>query len=841
MIERTQPQGLAFLWYNSWRMLWRDWRGGELSILAIGLIIAVTSITAVGFFTDRIERGLQQQSAELIGADLVITSGRPSVADYIEGARAHHFQVAMTQQFRSVVLGNDRPQLAEVKAVTAAYPLRGVLRISDTPFGADEPTTAIPAPGDIWVEPRLLQLLDLKVGDKVSLGATRFTIRKVLRYEPDRAGDMFSVAPRVLMNRADLDGTGLINIGSLVNYRVLIAGPRSDIENYHRAIKEGLRHGEQILTVEEGRPELNTALARAQQFLGLAALISVLLAGVAVATVAYRFTRRHLDASAMLRCLGASQQTIIRLFTLEMLWLALLASSVGGALGFLTQFGISELLGRLVLTNLPPPSFKPVLLGYATGIVMLIGFALPPLLALRRVPPLRVLRKDVMVSSVSGWVVYLAVMICMALLLYWQIGDLELVSTVLGGIMATLVVLAVAAYGLILLLKLLRGRVGVAWRFGLANIARRPVTSIIQIVAFGLGIMVMLLLSTVRADLLNDWQGSLPPDAPNYFIINVQPDQVEGVRDYFTRQGVVNTRLYPMVRARLTDINGRQVRTTDYESERAKHLVTREFNLSWAGTMQADNTLMAGTWWQRDDFGKPLLSLEWKMAKSLGLKLHDVVGFDINGTVVHFTVTNLRRVNWDTFNINFFTVVPPGVLEDKPASWVTSVYLDAQQRRQLGDLVRLFPNITLIDVDTMMQRVRGIMDRVSLAVEFIFLFTILAGLAVLYAAIQANQDERRFENAVLRTLGAGKSTLLLGLAAEFAILGALAGLLAGTAATTLAWLLAENIFKFDYRLDLSVALIGIISGALIVVGAGLLGTRKVLTHPPMKTLREGGA
>jgi len=832
-------KGFSFYWYTSWRMLWRDWRGGELTILAIGLVIAVTSITAVGFFTDRIERGLKLQSAELIGADLVITSARQDVSDYIEDGRAHHFQVAMTQQFRSIVLGNQRPQLVEVKAVTAGYPLRGVLRISDTPFGADEATTGIPALGDIWVEARLLQMLDLEVGDEVSLGNMTFYIRKVLRYEPDRAGDMFSVAPRVLMNRSDVDATGLIGEGALVNYRVLISGPRSSIDSYQNALRQNLRPGEQILTVEEGRPELNTALERAQQFLGLAAMISVLLAGVAVATVAYRFTSRHLDTSAMLRCLGASQRTIIQLFTLEMLWLSLLASSIGCVLGLLSQFVITELLDQLVLAHLPAPSFKALFLGYATGIVMLTGFAIPPLLSLRGVPPLRVLRKDVSASPVSGWIVYLAVVICMAVLMYWQIGNIELVTTVLGGIFATLVVLALAAYALIRLLNTLRGQVGVAWRFGLANISRRPASSVIQIVAFGLGIMVMLLLSTVRSDLLDDWQRSLPDNAPNHFVINVQPDQVDGISKFFNERGVSNTKLYPMVRARLVEINGKPARTSDYDSERAKHMITREFNLSWAEHMQFDNALVSGSWWSRADFGTPLLSMEDKLAKTLRLQLNDVLGFDINGTVINYTITNLRSVDWDTFNINFFTVVPPGVLEDKPTNWVTSVYLDAEQRQQLGELVRLFPNITLIDIDTIMQRVRGIMDRVSLAVEFIFLFTILAGLAVLYAAIQANQDERRYENAVLRTLGARRKTLVLGLFAEFTTLGALSGLLAGFSATALAWLLSEIIFKFEYEFDISVALTGIVSGTLIVVIAGLLGTRSVLAQPPIKSLREG--
>ena len=841
-LNQPQPKrnpGIGFYWQNSWRMLWRDWRGSELTILAIALIIAVTSITAVGFFTDRIERGLKMQSAELIAGDLVISSGRADVNDYIAEARANNFMVTTTQQFRSVVFADERFQLAEVKVVSEGYPLRGVLRVSDTAFGPDEATTSIPAPGELWVEARLLQLLDLDVGDSIKLGEVLFTLRKIIRYEPDRAGDLFSVAPRVMMNSTDLDATGLISIGALVSYRVLIAGDSVGINDYRDAIKDRLQAGEQIIGVEEGRPELNTALKSARQFLGLAALISVLLAGVAVATVANRFSTRHLNTSAMMRCLGTSQKTIIKLFTLEMLWLSILASTIGCVLGALTQVVITELLDKLVLTQLPPPSWKALILGYATGIVMLIGFALPPLLSLHKVPPLHVLRKDVAKRPVSVWTVYIAVMICMSLLLYWQIGDLQLVVIVIGGILVTLVTLAATAYLLILLLNRLRARVGVAWRFGLANISRRPGSSVIQIVAFGLGIMVLLLLSTVRSDLLDGWQRSLPHDAPNYFVINVQTDQVDEISDYFTSMGVNNTRLYPMVRARLVEVNGLKVDSSDYQSERAKRFVTREFNLSWAEHMQQDNEVVAGEWWSRQDHGRPLLSLEAGLAETLKLQVNDVVSFDINGSKIDLTISNLRSVDWDTFNVNFFTVLPPGVLEDRPANWVTSVHLNAEQRQQLARLVREFSNITLIDIETIMQRVRGIIDRVSLAVEFVFLFTLLAGLAVLYAAIQSNQDERRFESAVLRTLGASRKTLMLGLLAEFSLLGALSGLLAGLAATSLAWLLAVYIFKFDYAFDITVAVSGLVSGIAIVVSAGILGTRRVLTTPPIETLRQG--
>ena len=820
-------------------MLWRDWRGGELRILAFALIIAVTSVSAVGFFIDRVERGLSQQAAELIAADLVVSSSRAISAEYINAAQQRGLTLAQVTQFRSVVVANDQPQLAEVKAVTQHYPLRGELSVADSFFGDARDVQTIPKPGEVWVEPRLLQTLSLEVGDTLQLGAKAFTITQVLVYEPDRGGDMFSVAPRVLMHADDVAATQLITTGALVNHRLLVSGNRAVIDDYRAYLKPLLQPGERLLSVKEGRPELRVALERAQRFLGLAALISVLLAGVAIATAARRFSQRHLDTSAMMRCLGATQRNIIRIFSLEMLWLALIASTVGCGLGLLTQMGISQVLKELLLVTLPAPSWRPIALGYASGVILLLGFALPPLLALKNVPPLRVLRRDQIGAPVHAGLVYLGVLLSMGVLLYWQVGELKLVGYVIVGMLATLLLLAAAAFILIKLLNRLRQRVGVAWRFGLANIARRPASSVIQIVAFGLGIMVLLLLTTVRNDLLNNWQTSLPPEAPNHFLINVQPDQIKDIQTFFDQQGVVKPQLYPMVRARLMRINDRVVSTNDYQSDRAKHMVTREFNLSWSAQPQVDNTIVAGEWWSEAEHGKNLLSLEAKLADTLGIKLHDTVSFDINGTLRDFTISNLREVDWDTFNINFFTVVPPGVLEKDPASWVTSLYLDPKQKSQLGQLLKRFPNVTVIDVAVIMDKVRSIMDRVVLAVEFIFIFTLLAGLAVLYAAIQANQDERRFESAVVRTLGGRRDVLLRGLIAEFITLGALAGLLAGLAATALAWVLSVQVFHFPYQFNLITGLAGISIGIVIVGIAGVLGTRSVLTQPPVVSLRQG--
>jgi putative ABC transport system permease protein len=823
----------------AWRMLQRDWHSGELRILALALVIAVSSVSAVGFFVDRVQKGMNQQATELLAADLVVSSSAPLAADIVTAAERFHLAVATTRAFRSVVMTDAAPQLVEVKAVSPAYPLRGELHITTDALAGERAVGSGPAAGEVWVEPRLLTLLNVAVDDELLLGSARLKISQVLVYEPDRGGDMFSIAPRVLMHDADVTATRLIQHGSLVAYRLLLAGQNQDIKAFRRWFEQQAFEGLRLLTAREGRPELRTAVERAQRFLGLAALISVLLAGVAIATATRRFSHRHLDTSAILRCFGATQTRIIRLFMAEFLLLALVASTVGCLLGYFSQFAISQLLDRMLLVQLPVAGWRPLVSGYATGIILLLGFALPPLLALKQVSPLRVLRRDLGVTPTRSWLVYAAVLLSMAVLMYWQTGELILVLWMVSGLLATLSILAVCAYGMVLLLGYVRRRATLSWRFGLANITRRPAASVVQVVALGIGLMVLLLLSIVRTDLLEGWSDSLPDKAPNHFLINVQKDQVTAMQTFLHDHGVDAARLYPMVKARLRRINEHEVSHEDYANSRAQHLVAREFNLSWATDKQMDNRITAGRWWSASDYGQRLISLETGLAETLGIKLDDTMSFAINGDEQTFRVSNLREVDWDSFNINFFTLVPPGVLEQQPSSWVTSVYLSAEQKQYLAALVRAFPNVTVIDIATIMNRVRQVMDRVALAVEFIFFFTLLAGVVVLFAAIQANQDERRYESAILRTLGAQRKTLLRGLIAEFVLLGAVAGVLAGVAATGLAYVLAAQVFHFSYHFNPVIILAGLLAGIVIVGIAGVLGTRSALNQAPLVTLRAG--
>ena len=822
----------------SLRALRRDWRAGELKVLVAALVIAVASITSVGFFTDRVRVAMGQQAAELLAADLAVNSTRAAPPAWTAQAAGLGVQTARMANFPSVVLAGDNTQLVDVKAVSDGYPLRGQLRLADVPFGAERPARGVPEPGTVWVDARLLGLLGLGVGGHIDLGLKRFAITQVIAYEPDRGGDMFSFGPRLLMNYTDLDATGLLGPGSRVSHRLLLAGEPERLATLRSWLEAQVIEGERVLDVRDARPELKVALERAEKFLGLAALVSVVLAGVAVATAARRYASRHLDGAAVMRALGATQGFITRLHLLEMLWLGLIASLVGCLIGFAAQEVLAQLHAGLFSTRLPAPSLMPVLIGVATGLILLLGFAAPALTRLKNVPPARVLRRDLGALPASALSVYGAALAAVTALLLWQASDVKLTAYVLAGAAATLVVLALVALALVRALSVLRARVGIAWRYGLANIARRARGSVAQILAFGLGIMVLLLLSIVRSDLLAAWQASLPPDAPNQFVINVQPQQVEPMQAFFAGHGLKGAQLYPMIRGRLTAINGREVSAADYADDRAKRLVEREFNLSSAEQPQDDNRIVAGRWWRADERNAEIMSVEKGLAETLGLKLGDRLRWRIADREIETEITSLRTVEWDSFRANFFVVTPPGLLEDYPATFITSFHLPGESRELLAQLVREFPNITLIDVDALMTKVRTIMDRVNLSIQYVFLFTLFAGLTVLYSAIQSTQDERLYESALLRTLGASRAHVLKGLAAEFVVLGLLAGVLAAFAASLAGFVLARQVFQLDYTVNAWLWVMGLGGGALGVGLFGILGARFVLNRPPLQSLRE---
>ena len=837
MVEQS-PQRFTDTARLAYRLLKREWRAGELRVLLAALIVTVASITAVSLFTDRMERAMETGANELLAADLLLVSTLPIDRELEEQATGRGLATASTLSFRSVAVAGDRFQLAAVKAVDESYPLRGALRVSDAPFAEDRPASGIPEPGNIWVDARLVGILGIQVGDALELGASRFRVSRVLSYEPDRGGDLFSIAPRLLMNLADVPATELVQRGSRVKHRLLFAGPPQNIGLFRKWLSERLKTQERIQGVRDARPELRSALERANQFLGLAALVSVLLAGIAIAVAARRHAERHLDGAALLRCMGASQATVMRVYTLEVLGLGIAGSAIGCLLGYAAQALIVHVLGNMILAELPAASWLPLATGSATGLAVLSAFALPPILRLRKVSPARVLRRDLGPMPASTMGTYaIAVLLCVGLIA-WHAKDARLAAYVIGAGTVTVAALCALAFLLIRFLNRFRQRVGTAWRFGLANITRRARGSVMQMVAFGLGIMMLLLISLVRGDLLTEWRDQLPPDAPNYFLVNVQPTEMTAVKVMLAEHGLTSAAFYPMVRGRLVAINDKPVHPNDYPDSRGQRLAARDFNLSWSAQPGSDNRIVEGRWWSRDEHGAPLLSVERGIGQVLGFGVGDALTFQIGGESVTATVQSVRTVDWDSFRVNFFVVAPPGLLQDYPATYITSFHLPDGQRGLLLELLRRFPSVTVIDVDALLSKVREIMQRADQGMRYVFLFTLLAGFTVLLAAIQSTLDERRHEGAILRTLGADRKDVRRGLLAEFLTLGALAGGLAAFAATLLSAWLAAEVFHFSYHGNPWVWLGGVVGGSLGIGFAGLLGTRMVLRHPPMESLRR---
>ena len=820
------------------RMLRREWRAGELRVLAAALVIAVASVTSVGFFTDRVGRALAQQANMLLGADLALISDHPLDAGFEREALRRGLQTAHTLSFPSMVLRGERAQLAEIKAVSRNYPLRGQLRVAQQPYAPDSASSGIPDVGTAWLDERLLKQLEASAGAGLEVGTSHLAVSAVLTQEPDRAGVLFNIAPRLLMNLEDIPATGLIQEGSRASYRLLVAGDVDKVGVFRAWAEARLKRGERLEGVSDARPEIRAALARAERFLGLAALTSIILAAVAVVMATRRFMARHLDNCAVMRCLGAQQRLIFRLYLAQFLLLGMLASLIGCLLGYLGQMVLAQQLGSMVSAELPLPSLLPAVQGILTGMVTLLGFSLPFLQQLKHVPALRVLRRELGPPGRFGLLGFALGLAGISGLVLWQAGDVRLGSYALAGLFAATLIAALLALMLIRALAGIRLQTSASWRYGLANIVRRAGGSVAQVSAFSLGMLMLLLLTVVRGDLMQSWQSTLPAEAPNRFVINVQPDQVQPLQGFFHDRRIPAPVLYPMVRGRLLAVNGKPIATGEFPDERAQRLVEREFNLSWSDRLPDENQLIAGKWWARGVKGAAQLSVEEGIATTLGIKLGDDLTYSMGGATFSARVASLRKVNWDSFRVNFFVIASPGVLEKFPASYITSFYLPDAQGGLLDEMVKAFPNLTVIDVAAVMNQVRTIMDRVSGAVEFVFLFTWLMGFTVLYAAIAATRDERVYETAILRTLGASRRQLLMGLFAEFAGIGMLAGLVAALGASGTSYFLSTKILALPFVFNFWLLPLGMLAGAAAIGVAGIAGCYSVLNQPPLQTIRN---
>lgn len=827
------------------RSLWRDFRAGELRLLIVAVTLAVAALTAVGFFADRIKGGLQRDARALIGGDSVVSSDKPTPSEIVERARSLGLQMVQNVSFPTMGRASEAQggssKLVALKAVEPGYPLRGQLRVATSPGQPDQATREIPAPGSVWVDASLLDAIGLNMGDALALGSITLKIDRIIVAEPDRGGGFMNFAPRVMINRADLDATGLVQPASRITYRLAVASEdqrkiKAFADWAQQQEKAGVWRGLRLESLEGGRPEMSSTMNRAEKFLNLVALLAALLSAVAVAIAARGFASRHLDQCAMLRVLGVSQRDMALSYVLEFAVVGVLASLAGVLLGFAVHFGFVLLLAGLVDSALPAPSIWPILFGFGVGLTLLAAFGLPPVLQLAQVPPLRVIRRDVgglKAASVGALLLGIA---GFALLLLGASRDIVLGGIAVGGFIAATLLFAGLSF---LSIKVLRASVNEAtaprWMIlATRQISARPAYAVVQVSALAVGLLALVLLVLLRTDLISSWRKATPPDAPNRFVINIMPEQGDAFVKTIESQGVRKYDYFPMIRGRLVEINDKPVIAESFKDDRAKRLVEREFNLSHAAQQPTHNEIVSGRWTPEE---KDAVSVEEGLAKDLGLKLGDRLSFDIAGVKVSTTITSLRKVDWGGMRANFFVMYPVSKMPEVPTTYM-SAFKAPEVKGFDNALVRQFPNVTNVDMSLTISQVQRVLDQVIRAVEFLFAFTLLAGLVVLFAAVTATREERTREFAILRAVGARSQLLSQVQRAELAGVGFLAGVLASIVAVAVGWALAKFVFEFTWNAAAWVIPVSGLMGALLALAAGWWGLREVLNTPVMTTLRR---
>lgn len=815
------------------RLLARQGRGrqnqfGALWMLVAGLAVATAALSAVSLFTDRVGRGLDRQAGEVLAADVVVSARVPLPADIGERAAELGLATARMITLSTVLFSETESALFDVKAVDGNYPLRGRLKTAPEPGAADEPATGVPAPGTAWIEPRGLRVLAIEAGDTVLLGERELVVERVLTWEPDRNDGPFMLSPRLLVNLEDLEGSSLLGPSSRARYRLLAAGSARAVERFVDRVEPVLTDRQRLQTVREAEARTDEALEQARRFLAVAALTAVVLAAVAVLLAAQRFARAERDLVAILKAFGAAGGEIMRAIAWLLLWLVLIAIVVGGAIGLAGQAAIAEILSAQMATPLPPARLQPLAGGALFTLLMAAGFALPPLLSLKHVPPMRILNRSLDTVRARDRIAWLIPVAAALAIPVFELGEFELALYMLGGSALLAGLLALAAWGAMVLTRRLSARASGAWRFGLAGLGRRKGASIVQITALGLGLMALLLLMVVRGELIGQWRASLPGDTPDHFLVNIQPDQVGHVREVLERIGVRKLQIRPMANAQLVSISGDRPPEDSF---------TGQVNLSWITELPPANEIVRGAFWKPGERGQISVAKRW--ADRVGVEVGDEMTFDSGGQSFSARVTSIRDVEWDSFNVNFFLLLTPEAGEFLPHQFVASFYVPPGGAAALDELARSLPNASLLDVGALIERVFEIVDQVSRAAQVVFAFTLVAGLVVLLAALEATRDERRTEAALIRTLGADNATIRRGLLVEYAIMAVIAASLAAAGAAVTGWLMAGELFGFAYRPGWVLFVAGFAVSALLIVGAGWAGNRSVLNTPPIRILRAG--
>jgi putative ABC transport system permease protein len=800
----------------------------------------------VGFLVERIQRGIDAQASEVLAADLRVEAPTAlAAADEIQ-AQTLGLKTAHLTSLLSAVFNGDANQLANIRAVTAGYPLRGALTVAAAPFETGLPTRELPRPGEAWADSRLASALGVSMGGELTVGAQNLRLTRIVISRPDQGSGFVDFAATLLINEADLAATQLIQPASRVRYALLLAGERAQLDAFRRWHRDLSPPRERVQDIADGSPQIGRAVERAGRFLAIAGLVAVLLCAVAVAMTARSYVRKHLDVVALMKTLGASRAFVLGVSVIQLLGLSLAATVIGSALGWLTQHWLVRVLKDVLRSDLPPPGFQPVVVGLVVAVTMLAGFALPSLLQLTRTPALRVLRRDVAPPPPSALMAALPAILAIVAVVYGTLGEWRMSLWFVGGLAAAVLLLTLAGALLVTLAAKLRHGPGVAWRHGVASLARRRSASIVQIVGFGIGVMLLLMLATLRRDLVSNWKATFPPNPPNYFFVNIPAAEQEQFRTQLTASGAKVERLLPMVRGRLVSINSVPIARLGFgggrgnggggpDSGRGGGLAEREQNLTWTNELGDDNRIVAGRWWSAADAGKPLVSLATEFQEQLNLKLGDRLSFDIAGENVEVTVASFRSVKWDSFRPNFFIVFPPGLLSGAEGTYMTSALFEPRNAGDMAALVKRFPSVSVFNVGDLLAQVRSVIDKSVTAVQSVFLFTLLAGLTVLMAAVQASRDERRYETAVLRVLGAKRATIIKSVLTEFSALGLVAGVLAASCAAVAGYWAADRL-ELNYQFNAIAWIEGVLMTVVIVGLAGWLATRSALNQSPRSVL-----
>ena len=820
------------------RQFWRDWRSGEMLALGGALLTAVAAVSAVGSFSNRIESSLQRGAGEVIASDIKMTA-RARVPDEIETkARSAGLSTARTVVFPTVLFIDGQTLLASIKGVTPEYPLRGTLGLQGDSDREESVRVANgPDRGQAWVDKRLLTTLGLRVGDRLDIGDMSLNLEAILEYEPDRGGQFFSFSPRILAHHLDVESSGLLGPSSRATHALLAAGPVDEVIRFRNFLGAQAFEGIRIVDLKSAQQQVGATVGASTEFIGLASLGTLFIAGIAILVASRRYVDRRRRHAALLRCFGATGLTVLLIHLQTLVMMGLVWGFFGAVLGFGAQELMTRLLGEVFSLGAGKAGFGAVLISLLLGLVLLIGFSGPQLARLMRVAPIEVLRRtETQRPLISDALWYLAPILALILLAVQQSGQSQLVFYVLAGIVCALVLMMGASFGLIRLLKRSARGVGVSWRFGLGRLYRNPVATTFQIAAMGLGLTVLVTLSLVRGQLFDSWESRVPAGSPNFFLANVQNYEQPEVTDFFQENLNQSLEFIPMATGRLVTINGRVPTSEAYSDPRTASRIEGNLNFSWAREMPRGNTLIAGDWWQPGSKDS-VVSLAESWAQPLRVKVGDRIGVRVGSETIDAKIANLRRVQWESFNPNFFVLFPPDVFEDAPHSFLSSVRLEEEQQDVLVDLSRQFPTVNIIDIGAILGQVRRLIEIVGVALNLVFGFTLAAGAAVLFAVMQSSHDTRVREAAMLKVLGCDYSRLTRALNTEFIVIGVVAGIISAVAATLTGWLLATRVLDLEYAPQLSVIAISILVSVVLVWSVSRSGVRKALQALPQATLR----